>query len=85
MAPEVIHYLPHHAVICQDKETTKVRVVYDASARSCGPYLNDCLHTGTKFNQRILEIMLRFWSYPVTFIADIEKAFLMETLCTKQG
>ena len=76
MAPEVTH-LPHHAVIRQDKETTKVRVVYDASARSSGPSLNDCLHTGPKFNQRILEILLRFRSYPVAFIADIEKAFLM--------
>jgi hypothetical protein len=73
----VIHYLPHHAVIRQDKETTKVRVVYDASARSSGPSLNDCLYTGPKFNQRILEILLRFRSYPVAFIADIEKAFLM--------
>ena len=54
-----------------------MRVVYDASARSGGPSLNDCLHTGPKFNQRILEILLRFRSYPVAFIADIEKAFLM--------
>ena len=77
VAPEVTHYLLHHAVICQDKETTKVRVVYDASARSSGPSLNDCLHTGPKFNQRILEILLRFRSYPVAFIVDIEKAFLM--------
>ena len=75
--PEVTHYLPHHAMIRQDKETTKVRVVYDASARSSGPSLNDCLHTGPKFNQRILEILLRFRSYPVAFIVDIEKAFLM--------
>ena len=75
--PEVTHYLPHHAVIRQDKETTKVRVIYDASARSSGPSLNDGLHTGPRFNQRILEILLRFRSYPVAFIADIEKAFLM--------
>lgn len=54
-----------------------MRIVYDASARASGPSLNDCLHTGPKFNQKILEILLRFRSYPVAFIADIEKAFLM--------
>ena len=29
-----VHYLPHHEVIRVDKETTKLRVVYDASARA---------------------------------------------------
>ena len=46
-----VHYLPRHAVIRHDKETTKMRVVYDASARSMGPSLNDCLFVGPKFNQ----------------------------------
>ena len=76
-ASEKIHYLPHHAVVRQDKTTTKVRVVYDASAKSTGPSLNECLHAGPKFNQRILEILLRFRSYSIGLTADIEKAFLM--------
>ena len=73
------HYLPHHAVVKKDRETTKVRVVYDASAKSksSGCSLNDCLHIGPKFEQRILDILLRFRTYPIALTADIEKAFLM--------
>ena len=57
---EKIHYLPHHVVVHQDKQTTKARIVYDASARSDGPSLNDCLHAGPKFDQRIFDLLLRF-------------------------
>ena len=69
-----MHYLPHHNVIRLDKQTTKIRVVYDASS---SPSLNNCLHTGPKFNRKILEILLRFRTYPVAVVADMEKAFLM--------
>ena len=75
-----VHYLPHHAVVKKNRETTKVRVVYDASTRSGGPSLNSCLHTGPSFNQKILDILLRFRSYPVAITADIERAFLMVSI-----
>ena len=74
---ERIHYLPHHAVVREDKATSKVRIVYDASARSTGPSLNDCLHTGPSFGQFIFDILLRFRVHAVALAGDIEKAFLM--------
>ena len=73
-----IHYLPHHAVVCQDKSTTKVRIVYDAFARSGNdPLLNDCLMKGPKFNQLIFELLVQFRSYRVALIADLKKVFLI--------
>ena len=54
--------------------------MYDASARYMyegGPSLNDCLHTGPKFHQRIFDLLLRFRTHCVALTADIDKAFLM--------
>lgn len=72
-----VHYLPHHAVIRRDKSTTKMRIVYDASAKENGPSLNDCLYTGPALAQNILDILLRFRCHRVALVGDIEKAFLM--------
>jgi len=76
-----VHYLLHHAVIRKDKTTTKFRILYDASARADGPSLNDCLFSGPKFNQSILDIILRFRCYKIALVADVEKAFLMMLVC----
>ena len=72
------HYLPHRAVVREDAETTKVRVVFDASCKGSrnGTSLNDCLHIGPPLTPLILEILLRFRANKVALIADIEKAFL---------
>ena len=72
-----MHYLPHHAVVRKDKQTSKLRIVYDASDRGNGPSLNDCLYTGPKFRQNIVEILLRFRIHNTALAGDIEKAFLM--------
>ena len=57
--------------------TTKVCVVYDALAKSDGPSLNECFHTGPKFNQQLLDILLHFRHHRVALTADVEKVFLM--------
>ncbi|VDK51121.1 unnamed protein product, partial [Cylicostephanus goldi] len=45
--PKLCHYLPHHAVISEEKRTTKLRCVYDGSSKSKGnPSLNDLLYRG---------------------------------------
>ena len=73
-----VHYLPHHPVICHDKQTTKVCVVYDASSNVAShSSLNDSLHTGPPMLQHIPDILIRFRINKVAITADIEKAFLM--------
>ena len=51
--------------------------MYDVSARTSGPSLNDCLYAGPSFGQSILDILLWFRLHPVVVAGDIEKAFLM--------
>ena len=73
-----VHYLPHHAVIRQDREITKLRVVYDASAKCQGvPSLNNCLYSGSNFEQHILNILQRFRTHKIAVTADVEKAFFL--------
>ena len=72
------HYIPHHAVINPTNESTKIRVVYDASAR-CRPEnksLNECLYRGPILLQNLTGILLRFRLHRIAMVADIEKAFL---------
>ena len=69
--------MSHHAVLREDKATTKLRIVYNASSKTCGPLLNDCLYTGPKSGQKIMDILLQFRIHRVAMAADIEKAFLM--------
>ena len=43
---ELVYYLPHHSIVREDKETTKVRVIFYASSKiESQPSLNDVLYT----------------------------------------
>ena len=72
------HYIPHHAVVTPSKNTTKVRVVYDASAktRQTNNSLNECLYRGPVILPDLCGLLLRFRLSPIAVVGDIEKAFL---------
>ncbi|XP_070550260.1 uncharacterized protein [Ptychodera flava] len=72
------HYIPHHAVINAAKATTKVRIVYDASAKvgKESKNLNECLYRGPVMLQNLCGLLMRFRLPKIAIIADIEKAFL---------
>ncbi|UYV72368.1 hypothetical protein LAZ67_9002823 [Cordylochernes scorpioides] len=70
------YYMPHHPVIREQSTTTKMRVVFDASAKSENNVsLNQVLHKGPKIQQDVFFILLRFRTYPVAITADIEKMY----------
>jgi len=81
----LIHYLPHKAHLTPQKTTTKIRIVYDASARlgKTGKSLNDCLYRGPVMLPDLCGMLLRFRKYKIVVISDVEKAFLMVSLNPK--
>ena len=72
------HYIPHHCVVKPDRATTKIRVVYNASAKSkqSNKSLNECLYRGPVMLDDLCGLLMRFCLHPIAILSDIEKAFL---------
>ena len=62
--PGQVHYLLHRPVLREDKETTKIQVVFDTSCESDGPSLNVSLCSGPNLLSKIFDgfdlTLLRF-------------------------
>ena len=72
------YYIPHKPVVRKTAESTKMRIVYDASAKASenAPSLNDCLETGPPLQNLLWNVLLRNRLKPVALSADIKQAFL---------
>ena len=70
-------YLPHKAVVREDAETTKVRIVFDASAKENDQSLslNDVIEIGPSLQNNLWKVLLRNRMCPVTLTGDMKKAF----------
>jgi len=74
--PQRACYLPHHPVLKLSSLTTKLRVVFDASARTSSRVsLNDILRRGPVVQEDIFAILARFRKHQAVITADIEKMF----------
>ena len=81
-APEVPSnkevYIPHRLIVRESAESTKVRILYDASAKPSekSPSLNECLETGPPLQNLLLNVLVRNRLKPVALAGDLKQAFL---------
>ena len=81
-APDVPHgrefYIPHKCMIRKSAESTKMRIVYDASARGSPdlPSLNNCLYMGPALQNKLWDMLVQQRSFPVIVSGNIKQAFL---------
>lgn len=69
-------YLPHHAVLKEDSETTKIRPVFDASHKGVNnTSLNDELLVGPQLQNDMRSLVMRWRLKRIAFIADIQKMY----------
>ena len=61
-----VYYLPIHAVKKESSSTTKIRAVFDVSAKSSsGVSLNDTLLVGPTIHSSLINVLLSFRIHPV--------------------
>ncbi|GFX84818.1 integrase catalytic domain-containing protein [Trichonephila clavipes] len=71
-----VFYLPHQVIIKNESLTTKLRLVFDASAHEEKQLsLNDCLFHGVNLNPNILDLLISFRSNKIAVLADVKKRF----------
>ena len=69
-------YLPMHTVVKSSSTTTKLRIVFDASAASSnGISLNQTLHVGPTLQPTLTRLLIKFREYPIALTADISKMY----------
>lgn len=73
---ETTYYAPHHCVMQANSITTKLRVVFDCSARSSSGYsFNDLQMIGPTIQDDLFSILLRFRQHNIVLTADIQKMY----------
>ena len=69
-------YLPHHAVYKNSSTSTKMRIVFDASASAKNMHsLNSAMKNGPRQQEDLWTILARFRKHPYALTADISQMY----------
>ena len=74
--PPKVWYLLHFPIVKLSKSTTKLRILFDCSAKCDGISLNDVIHAGPKLQRELFNVFLRFRRNSVTVVCDIQEVYL---------
>ena len=70
------YYIPHNPIFKMTSASSKVRIVFDASAKAPNGWsLNDCLRKGPNLLPDIAAVLLRFRTNPIALNGDLRKMF----------
>ncbi|XP_028157810.1 uncharacterized protein LOC114350993 isoform X2 [Ostrinia furnacalis] len=70
------YYIPHHCVLRPDSTTTRLRVVFDASAKDLNARsFNDTQLIGPKLQPDIFKILLNFRQHQIVVMADVRQMY----------
>uniref|UniRef100_A0A1Y1L369 Integrase catalytic domain-containing protein n=2 Tax=Photinus pyralis TaxID=7054 RepID=A0A1Y1L369_PHOPY len=73
---QVAFYMPHHCVLRETSETTRLRVVFDGSCKlTNGLSINDVQWVGPKLQNEVFSIIARFRLYSYVLTGDIIKMY----------
>lgn len=74
--PQELTYLPMHVVYKASSSTTKVRAIFNTSAKSStNVSLNDTLLVRPTTHPKLIDVLLHFHTHPVALTVDISKMY----------
>ena len=70
------YYMPVHVVYKHSSTSTKVRAIFDASAKSStGVSLNDSVLVGPTVHSQLVDVLIRFRTHRIAITADVSKMY----------
>lgn len=70
-----VHYLSHHAILCPEKKSTPVHIIFNSSATFEGHCLNDYWHKGPDLFNNLFEVILQFQENAIAVCTNIERMY----------